>query len=121
MDSGMSDASKKAKEAIRDHVLADHDDKTHVVDGMTISYADAGMAWTVVFDDGVEETVTVKEMLVFCADEGRKAREMDKDPLGYDTSDEDAAIRQMAVNALSGKNRDAVRAETDRIRKTYGP
>lgn len=42
------------------------------------------------------------------------------DPLGYDTSDFFASARQMAENALSGKNKSATKKELERIRKRLG-
>ena len=51
----------------------------------------------------------------------RRLVESSDDPLGYDTSDENAAIRQMAADALSGKNKEAVQAELDRVRRRWKP
>ena len=41
------------------------------------------------------------------------------DPLGYDTSDPDY-IRKMARDALTGRNEDAVDAESAALRKAFG-
>ena len=42
------------------------------------------------------------------------------DPLGYDVSDFDAAVRQMLDDVRSGSKRAAVQAELARVRKVFG-
>jgi hypothetical protein len=46
---------------------------------------------------------------------------LEDDPLGYDVTDIDAAIRLMAENALSGRNREAVEKELAAVRKRFEP
>jgi prevent-host-death family protein len=42
------------------------------------------------------------------------------DPLGYDLSDLDAAMRAMTADASSGRTRDAVRGELAAVRRRFG-
>ena len=42
------------------------------------------------------------------------------DPLGYDTSDDVAAVRKMAEDAAAGKDDDVVKAEAKRLAALFG-
>jgi hypothetical protein len=42
------------------------------------------------------------------------------DPLGYDTSDDVAAVRKMAKDAAAGKDDDVVKAEAKRLAALFG-
>jgi hypothetical protein len=45
---------------------------------------------------------------------------LDDDPLGYDVSDIEDAVRRMIEDALSGRVQDAVEAELVRVRGRFG-
>jgi hypothetical protein len=47
-------------------------------------------------------------------------RGLPADPLGYDTSDFEACVTEMARAALSGRNKAAVRAEIDAVERRLG-
>jgi prevent-host-death family protein len=42
------------------------------------------------------------------------------DPLGYDLTDLDAAMRAMTADALSGRSKDAVQSELAAVRRRFG-